>query len=83
MAVPFRTDSGRSQVMTEPSDEYPEPPDDGVIEAELDKGVPHDRTLHGGSPPVDDDLLEHLAEEDRVAAGLEDFDPDNVPSAEE
>jgi hypothetical protein len=62
---------------------FPKPPDDGVIDAELDKGVPHDRTQHGGSPPVDDELLEHLAEQDRVAAGVDDFDPDNVPSAEE
>jgi hypothetical protein len=69
--------------MTEPSEVFPKPPDDGVIDAELDKGVPHDRTQHGGSPPVDDELLEHLAEQDRVAAGVDDFDPDNVPSAEE
>lgn len=68
--------------MTERQDVFPKPADDGVIDAELDHGVPRDRSQKGGSPRVDDGLLEHLAEEDRVAAGVDDYDGDNVPSAE-
>ena len=69
--------------MTDAKDVFPKPADDGVIDAELDHGVPHDRSRHGGSPAVDDGLLEHLAEQDRVAAGVEPSDSDAVPSAEE
>ena len=69
--------------MTEPKDVFPKPADDGVIDAELDHGVPHDRSQKGGSPTVDDGVLEHLAEQDRVAAGVDDYDPQAVPSAEE
>jgi hypothetical protein len=37
---------------------------------------------HGGAPArLDDDQLARLAEEERVAAGLEDYDPDEVPPA--
>ena len=68
--------------MADPESVFPKP-DDGVIDAELDTGVPRDRSLKGGMPPVDDGLLEHLAEEDRVAAGVADYDPESVPSAEE
>lgn len=69
--------------MTEPKDVFPKPAVDDVIEPELDHGVPHDRSQKGGSPPVDDGLLEHLAEQDRVAAGVDDYDPQTVPSAED
>ena len=69
--------------MTEPKDVFPKPADDGVIDAELDRGVPHDRTQKGGMPQVEDGLLEQLAEKDRVAAGVDDYDPSTVPSAEE
>jgi hypothetical protein len=41
-----------------------------------------DRREHGGAPQhLDDDLLAHEAEEERVAAGLEDYDPAEVPPA--
>jgi hypothetical protein len=41
-----------------------------------------DRREHGGAPfHLDDDQLARLTEEERVAAGLEDYDPDEVPSA--
>jgi hypothetical protein len=41
-----------------------------------------DRREHGGAPQrLDDDRLAELAEEERVEAGLEDFDPDEVPPA--
>jgi len=41
-----------------------------------------DRREHGGaSQRLDDDRLAELAEEERVAAGLDDYDPDEVPPA--
>src|SRR5690242_14791994 len=41
-----------------------------------------DRREHGGAPfHLDDDQLARLTEEERVAAGLEDYDPDEVPPA--
>lgn len=41
-----------------------------------------DRREHGGAPQhLDDDKLAHEAEEERVEAGLDDYDPDDVPSA--
>jgi hypothetical protein len=46
----------------------------------------HDRREHGGGgrPGVarlDDDQLARLTEEERVAAGIDDYDPDEVPPA--
>ncbi len=41
-----------------------------------------DRREHGGSPQhIDDDRLARLTEEERVAAGIDDYDPDEVPPA--
>ncbi len=41
-----------------------------------------DRREHGGMPQhLDDDQLAHLTEEERVAAGLDPYDPDEVPPA--
>lgn len=41
-----------------------------------------DRREHGGAPQnLDDDQLARETEEERVDAGLEDYDPDNVPPA--
>jgi hypothetical protein len=41
-----------------------------------------DRREHGGIPGhLDDDQLARLTEEERVEAGLDDFDPDEVPPA--
>jgi hypothetical protein len=41
-----------------------------------------DRREHGGSPEhIDDDKLARLTEEERVEAGVGDFDPDEVPAA--
>ena len=56
---------------------------DDVIEAELDTGLPRDRSAKGGMPPMKDELAERLAEKDRVAAGLEDYDPETAPKADE
>jgi hypothetical protein len=41
-----------------------------------------DRREHGGQPShLDDDQLARLTEEERVAAGIDDYDPDEVPPA--
>jgi hypothetical protein len=41
-----------------------------------------DRREHGGAAEhLDDDQLARLAEEERVTAGLDDYDPDEVPLA--
>jgi hypothetical protein len=41
-----------------------------------------DRREHGGAPAhLDDDQLARLTEEERVEAGLADYDPDEVPPA--
>jgi hypothetical protein len=41
-----------------------------------------DRHEHGGAPArLDDDQLARLTEEERVEAGLDDYDPDEVPPA--
>jgi len=55
------------------------PPDDSEEFAER---IHRDRHEHGGMPQhPDDDRLARLTEEERVAAGLEPFDPDEVPQA--
>jgi hypothetical protein len=56
---------------------------DDVIEPELDTGLPHDRGAKGGMPPMDDELAARLAEKDRVAAGIDAYDPETVPTADE
>src|SRR5712671_4670977 len=41
-----------------------------------------DRREHGGAPQhLDDDQLARLTEEERVEAGLDPYDPDEVPPA--
>jgi hypothetical protein len=41
-----------------------------------------DRREHGGAPAhLDDDQLARLTEEERVDAGIDDYDPDEVPPA--
>jgi hypothetical protein len=43
-----------------------------------------DRREHGGMPAhPDDDRLARLTEEERVEAGLDPYDPDEVPDAED
>ncbi len=58
----------------------PEPFDE-VLEPQEDEGLHHDRRLKGGMPREDDDALERLVEEDRVAAGLSDYAEADVPPA--
>src|ERR1700761_4517555 len=46
------------------------------------EGFRRDRREHGGAAQhLDDDKLAHEAEEERVDAGLDAYDPDEVPSA--
>jgi hypothetical protein len=53
-------------------------PDSGQPAARFRRD-PHE---HGGIPQhIDDDRLERLTEEERVAAGIEAFDEDEVPPA--
>jgi hypothetical protein len=55
--------------------------------SQQDSGEPaeqfrRDRREHGGAPAhLDDDQLARLTEEERVDAGLEPYDPDEVPPA--
>jgi len=49
---------------------------------EPDAEFHRDRREHAGAPArLDDDQLARLTEEERVEAGLEDYDPDEVPPA--
>jgi hypothetical protein len=62
-------------------------PAEAGLDDVIDPGEPagefrRDRREHGGIPGhLDDDQLARLTEEERVAAGLEDYDPDEVPPA--
>lgn len=56
--------------------------DDDVLEPEVDPGLHHVRSEHRGMPlRPDDDELELAAQRDRVAAGVADYAPDDVPDA--
>jgi hypothetical protein len=56
-------------------------PDD---EEEPEAAFHRDRRQHGGAAQrLSDDQLARLTEEERVEAGLDDYDPDEVPPAEE
>ena len=47
-----------------------------------DEEFRRDRREHGGAADrLDDDKLARLTEEERVEAGLDDYDPDEVPAA--
>ena len=49
---------------------------------EFDERFHRDRREHGGEiDRLDDDQLARLTEEERVAAGVDDYDPDEVPQA--
>jgi hypothetical protein len=55
--------------------------DDVMVPTE---SAPRDRQEHGKMPSrPNDDELEHRTEQERVALGIDDYDPDTVPSAEE
>jgi hypothetical protein len=55
------------------TEQIPDPPEDAFH---------RDRREHAGAPArLDDDQLAGLAEEERVEAGIDDYDPDEVPPA--
>jgi hypothetical protein len=62
--------------MTQPD----EPTLDDVMETT--ERAPRDRQEHGKTPPrPNDDVLAHRTEQERVEAGIDDYDPDQVPPA--
>ena len=55
---------------------------DDVLSAPGPPDVRRDRREHGGAPMrLDDDELAERTEQERVDAGVEDYDPDSVPPA--
>ncbi len=53
-----------------------------VLIEPADAGLPHaDRSGHGKMPDLDDDRLALIVARERVAAGLADYVPDDVPDA--
>lgn len=61
-------------------------PDEPTLDDLIEPGVPapRDRQEHGKAPArPNDEELEHRTEQERIAAGLEDYDPDSVPPATE
>jgi hypothetical protein len=64
-----------------------EPPHDDPLEVPTlldpeDAGLPNvDRSEHGKMPALDDDQLALIVARERVAAGLEDYVPEDVPPA--
>lgn len=64
------------------ADESRDPVLDGVITPEEDALPQPTRTGHGKMPEnVDDDAYQAAAEQERVAAGLADYAPSDVPPA--
>lgn len=67
--------------MSEQPDQDREPFPD-VMEPENDALPPPIHTGHAGQPErLDDDALEHEAQQERVEAGVADYAPDDVPPA--
>jgi hypothetical protein len=59
-----------------------EPNLDDVIQPT--ENAPRDRTGHAKQPPrLSDDELERRTEHERVEVGIDDYDPNEVPSATE
>jgi hypothetical protein len=70
--------------MSEQDSSRPEQDLDEAAEfaGEFDERFHRNRREHGGEiDRLDDDQLARLTEEERVAAGVDDYDPDEVPSA--
>ena len=68
--------------MSTPADRHDEPTLDDVLEPT--EQAPRDRQEHAKAPAhPDDDVLQHRTEQARVELGLEDYDPQSIPSAQE
>jgi hypothetical protein len=68
--------------MSEPADRRDEPTIDDVMETT--ESAPRDRREHGKAPAhPDDDALAHRTEQERVEVGVDEYDPDTLPSAQE
>ena len=68
--------------MSDPHTGHDEPTLEDVMEPQ--EQAPRDGQEHGKAPQrLNDDELAHRTEQERVAAGLEDYDPDEVPPATE
>ena len=70
--------------MSEQDSSQPEQDLDEAAEfaGEFDERFHRSRREHGGEiDRLDDDQLARLTEEERVAAGVDDYDPDEVPPA--
>jgi hypothetical protein len=63
--------------------ENPERPTLDDVEQVTEQAIP-DRREHAKAPDrLDDDQLARRTEQERVMAGLDDYDPDEVPPADE
>jgi hypothetical protein len=59
-----------------------DPDEAGEFAEQFPERFHRDRREHGGEiDRLDDDQLARLTEEERVAAGVDDYDPDEVPPA--
>jgi hypothetical protein len=70
--------------VSEPRDlpDHDTPALDDVIQPT--ESAPRDRQGHGKQPPrLDDDELQRRAEHERVEVGVDDYDPNEIPSATE
>lgn len=68
--------------MSTPADRHDEPTLDDVLEPT--EQAPRDRQEHAKAPAhLNDDELAHRTEQERVEVGLDDFDSQSIPSAEE
>lgn len=65
-----------------PDAQAPENPDEELGVLVPHEQAPRDRHFHAKQPPrLNDENLAHRTEQERLAAGIEDYDPDEVPPA--
>jgi hypothetical protein len=66
--------------------ENPATPDDATLDDVIDptEQTPRDRHEHAKTPPhLNDEELARRTEHERVEVGIDDFDPNDVPPAED
>jgi hypothetical protein len=54
---------------------------DDVIDPDPQGVLPRDRSQHGKAGRIDDDVLARITEQERIDAGIDDYDPETVPPA--